>query len=298
MKTKIIMMTALLALLATGCGKDNGRYRLFAENMTAAGDTKLLVNPSDLVTKWLEGENINVNGTVAPIAKDGSNYVVDVQSEVDASTLYCIYPGTTNANGNVVAVTNNSSSGGTITLSQLAVNFHSNGSHEVIFPMAAKATASAENMEFKHLTAGFRFSLSSASEMEIHTFKVYVYCSGAATGVNPGSIASYTVKWANEGLMPLTPIGEIGSITDRAQSYGSEMVFGMMTEGVDGVTINSTPKQFCVPLNLCSGNKVKRITVVGLGSTGDMLFAKTIGFGDTGITIARNKMYPVRAIAL
>lgn len=298
MKTKIIMMTALLALLATGCGKDNGRYRLFAENMTAAGDTKLLVNPSDLVTKWLEGENINVNGTVAPIAKDGSSYVVDVQSEVDASTLYCIYPGTTNANGNNVTVANNNGSGGTITLNKLAVNFHSNGTHDVIFPMAAKATASAENMEFKHLTAGFRFSLSSASEMDIHTFKVYVYCSGAATGINPGSIASYTVKWANEGLMPLTPIGEIGSITDRAQSYGSEMVFNMQTEGTAGVTINSTPKQFCVPLNLCSGNKVKRITVVGLGSTGDMLFAKTIGFGDTGITIARNIMYPVRAIAL
>ncbi len=295
MKTKIIMMTALLALLATGCGKDNGRYRLFAENMTAAGsDTKLLVNPSDLVTKWLEGEHINVNGTDAAIAKDGSNYVVDVTSEVDASTLWCIYPSNTNANGNVVTVANNNGSGGTITLSQLAVNFHSNNTHDMIFPMAAKATEDGD-MEFKHLTAGFRFSLKSATPMNLYTFKVYVFGNGEVQSVNPGSMASYTVKWNTEGMVPSLPVGPVGEISSRDLKYGSEMVFNMKTEGEPGVTINSTPKQFCVPVNLCG--MVKRITVVGFDNTGDQLFAKTINFGD-GIAVTRNIMYPVRAIEL
>ncbi len=295
MKTKIVLMSALLALLATGCGKDKfGRVSIFAENMTAAGNTKLLVDPSNMSTKWLENETINVNGTSFAILRNGSEYQVDASSLGDATTLWAIYPGA-NFGGNEVTVANNNGSAGTITLNKLMVNMHSDGKHDVVFPMAGKAVQGDDEMTFRHLTAGFRFNISSASPVTVNTFKVYVYGSANAQSVSANSV-NYTVKWANEGTLPTTPIGGIGNIADRSEAYGSEMVFGMQTEGVDGVEFNSTPKSFTVPVCLC-GN-VKRITVVGLDDSDNQLFAKTINFGTTGISMVKNTIYPVRAIEL
>ena len=148
MKTKIIMMSALLALVATGCTKDDnqkvndGRIKIFAEGMTAAGgNTKLLVDPANLTGKngiqWKAGETVNLNGTPLGITGDQTNgYSIDPDG-VDAvgGAYYAIYPGSTFGDNNWT-VTNNKSTASSITLSSLNIKFRDGGKHDIVFPMA------------------------------------------------------------------------------------------------------------------------------------------------------------------
>lgn len=299
MKTKIIMMTALLALLAAGCGKNNGdgRIRIFAENMTAAGNgSKLQINAADPVNslQWLAGEKININGTSYAIGEDGEgHYQLDISSVADP-TLYAVYPGESFGN-NDVAVTNSGTTA-TITLNSLALSFYNDAHgdlvHSVVFPMGAKASAGDGSMYFKNLTAAFRLTLNtSTTPVTLKKLKVIVYGTGAASAVALDGV-SYTVKWA--GQAPSVPTGDVGSITDRDVTYASEMYFDLLTGSTPGVQVDGD-LQLCIPVTLAT---VKRITVVGYDDSDAEVFSTTSAMNGGNVTLERSRMYPVAKITI
>ena len=298
MKTKIVMMTALLALLATGCGKNNGdgRIRIFAENMTAAGNgSKLQIDPADPVNtvQWVAGEFVNINNTSFEIqGDDASGYSIDIADQDLGSTYYAVYPGKEDA-FNDVSVTNSNTTA-TITLNNLALNFRDDGNgnlvHSVVLPMGAKADGGASEMTFKNLTAAFRLTLSAGTPVTLTKLKVIVYGTGAASAVALDGV-NYTVKWA--GQTPSVPTGDVGSLTDRDVTYASEMYFDMLTDDNPGVEVDDDLK-LCIPVTLAT---VKRITVIGYNGD-DEVFSTTSTMNGGNVTLERNKMYPVAKITV
>lgn len=301
MKTKIIMMSALLALLATGCGKEHttndGSMKIFAENMVAGGNSKILIDPNDehMPMEWLAGEKINVNDVVYTIAGDRSaGYTIgSTESPLadDGGYYYALYPGD-DFNGNDVTI------GGThdepeMILNNLVIKMHTDGTHDVAFPMGTKVASTETSMVFKHLTAGFRLSLqANNTPVTVDKLKVYVYGSAAVAPVALEGV-SYTVKWNTEGMVPNLPVGPVGEIEDQDIKYGSEMVFDMKTENTPGVEFNTTAKSFCIPVTLAT---VKRITVVGYNGA-NQVFAKTSAL-TTPVELGRKVMYPVKTIVI
>lgn len=294
MKTKIIMMTALLALLAAGCGKEgDGRIRILAENMTAASNgSKVMINPAAPVNgeQWVAGETIIVNNSSPlTISYDDEKGYYSVETYTGAlvnNSIYAIYPGS-NFGGNSVTIDNSNPATPSITLTTLDVDFVTGG-HKVAFPMGAKADGETTSILFKHLTAGFQLTLNAASSVTMNKLKVIVYGNGPAAPVtNAVDGVSYTVAWAQQG--PAVPVGPTGSITDRNVSYASEMNFNLKTDGADGVTFTGS-KKLCIPVTLAT---VNRITVIGYNGN-DVVFSKTSSV--PGATLERNKIYPVAAI--
>ena len=309
MKTKIIMMSALLALVATGCTKEDnqkvndGRIKIFAEGMTAAGgNTKLLVDPATVLSshgqngiEWKASETVNLNGTSLPITGNTTDgYEIDPDG-VDAvgGAYYAIYPGEI-FDGNSWTVTNNKSTASSITLSSLNIKFRDGGKHDIVFPMATKINNESASMTFKHLTAGFKMTLHAATEVSLTHIKVYVYGTpGDAAGTpNASEVDGMTcnVKWANEG--PMVPIQDVGQVPDDEPAYGSEMVFNLYNGDVAGVTIAAGDERtFCIPVTLAT---VKKIAVVGYNGA-EKKFTKISTMTGT-VELERNKMYPVKTI--
>ena len=311
MKTKIIMMSALLALVATGCTKDDnqkvndGRIKIFAESMSAAGgNTKLLVDPANLTGKngiqWKAGETVNLNGSSKPITGNTTDgYEIDpagVDPALAGDAYYAIYPGNTFGDGNSWTVTNGKNTNpSSITLTSLNIKFRDGGKHDIVFPMATKINNESTSMTFKHLTAGFKMTLHAAHDAATLTqIKVYVYGTpGDAAGTpNASEVDGMTcnVKWANEG--PMVPIQEVGQVPDDEPAYGSEMVFNLYNGDVAGVTIAAGDERtFCIPVTLAT---VKKIAVVGYNGA-EKKFTKISTMTGT-VELERNKMYPVKTI--
>ena len=302
MKTKIIMMTALLALLATGCGKDgDSRIRIFAENMTAAGNgSKLQINPADPVNsvQWIAGEYININGTQFEVQGDDATYYSIDVAGLDGATFYAVYPGKSDDdNYNDVTVTNSNTTA-TITLNRLTLDFHDDGAgnlvhHSVVFPMGAKASNGDGEIRFKNLTAAFRLHLSAAATpVTLKKLKVIVYGTGAAPACTTAvDGVSYTVAWKGQG--PAVPTGNVGSLTDRDVTYASEMNFDMLTDGSEGVEVDGDLK-FCIPVTLTT---VRRITVIGYNGD-DVVFSTTSTMNGGNVQLERSRMYPVAKITI
>lgn len=304
MKTKIIMMSALLALVATGCTKDDnqkvndGRIKIFTEGMTAAGgNTKLLVDPANLLTpngiQWKDHETVDLNGTSKIITGNTTDgYSIDPAGvAASGGAYYAIYPGST-FGGNIWSVTNNkNTSASSITLSSLNIKFRDGGKHDIVFPMATKIDNESTSMTFKHLTAGFKMTLHANSAAELTQIKVYVYGTpGDAAGSATVDGMTCNVKWANEG--PMVPIQEVGQVPDDEPAYGSEMVFNLYNEDAAGVNIAADGNlTFCIPVTLAT---VQKIAVVGYnGAT--KVFTK-ISSMPSSVAIERNKMYSVKTI--
>lgn len=304
MKTKIIMMSALLALVATGCTKDDnqkvndGRIKIFAEGMTAAGgNTKLLVDPAHLLDpngiQWKADETVNLNGSTRTITGNTTDgYSIDPAGVAQAGgAYYAIYPGNT-FDGNSWTVTNNkNTSASSITLSSLNIKFRDGGKHDIVFPMATKIDNESTSMTFKHLTAGFKMTLHAQTAAELTQLKVYVYGTpGDVAGSATVDGMTCNVKWANEG--PMVPIQEVGQVPDDEPAYGSEMVFNLYSEEVAGVSIAADDDlTFCIPVTLAT---VKKIAVVGYnGAT--KVFTK-ISSMPSSVAIEKNIMYSVKTI--
>lgn len=304
MKTKIIMMTALVALLATGCGKDKiaTRVNLFADNMATAGHgAKIFMNPNsgdfNYDAEWVAGEPISIKGdgaaTQYDVVKSGTDYYL---ANVEATgTRYAIYPGTTTANGNDVTVVNNGATGGSITINELAVNFHDYYSGaDVIFPMAAKSRDNDQELWFHHLTAGMILNIKARTTAISHVDRLEVTLFYEDETFDdsftvPGlSGCSYTVKWADQGL-PL-PGGAIGGGSSRDVKYSSVMKFNLKDEvgGTDFVEIdNGDGITFCMPVTVTG---VNRITVNGYSDANALLFTKTTLF-NSALFLNLNTMY-------
>ena len=299
MKTKIIMMTALVALLATGCGKEqkNGRIRIFAENMTNAVNSKLMIDPASPANsaQWLEGESIDINGERFLIEDDGNGgYQVDINNNDFGGALvyYALYPGD-DYEGNSFDIHNDDPfDNPSITINNLELKFHSDGTHDVVFPMGAMAEEGTDDvLIFKHLTAGFRMTLNATSSVTVKKLKVIVYGTPQAGPVDDAvSGISYAVAWKDDGMLPL-PGGGTGSVTDRDVAYASVMNFDLKTEDVAGVTFTGT-KQLCIPVTLAS---VNRITVIGYNGDTEV-FNKTAAIPT--VDLVRNKIYPVGPISV
>ena len=307
------MAAAVVALLATGCTKDDnqkvndGRIKIFAEGMTAAGgNTKLLVDPANLTGKngiqWKAGETVNLNGTSLPITGNTTDgYTIDpegVDPALAGDAYYAIYPGNTfGDDGNSWTVTNGKNTNpSSITLISLNIKFRDGGKHDIVFPMATKIEDGATEMQFKHLTAGFRMTLHDAktSDVSLTQIKVYVYGTpGDAAGTPIASQIdgmNCNVKWANEG--PMIPIQDVGQVPDDEPAYGSEMVFNLYDGDVAGVNIAAGDDlTFCIPVTLAT---VKKIAVVGYNN-GTKVFTK-ISSMTSSVAIERNKMYSVKSI--
>lgn len=297
------MAAAVVALLATGCTKDDnqkvndGRIKIFAEGMTAAGgNTKLLVDPANLTGKngiqWKADETVNLNGSTRTITGNTTDgYTIDPAGVAQAgAAYYAIYPGAT-FGGNSWTVTNNKSTASSITLSSLNIKFRDGGKHDIVFPMATKIDNESTSMTFKHLTAGFRMTLHANTAAELTQLKVYVYGTpGDAAGSTTVDGMTCNVKWANEG--PMIPIQEVGQVPDDEPAYGSEMVFNLYNEEVAGVAIAAGGNlTFCIPVTLAT---VQKIAVVGYNGA-EKKFTKISTMTGT-VELERNKMYPVKTI--
>ena len=81
---------AAVAMVFAGCQKENKGIRLFAEGFN--GDSKLAAYGTDgTKSKWLEGDQVNINGAEYDITLDGENaYVVDVPT--NANGYVAFYP--------------------------------------------------------------------------------------------------------------------------------------------------------------------------------------------------------------
>ncbi len=305
--TKIFIATAVVALLATGCTKDDnqkvndGRIKIFAESMSAAGgNTKLLVDPGHLTEtngiRWKAGETVNLNGTPLEITGDEvDGYSINPGGVAAAGgAYYAIYPGAT-FGGNSWSVTNGKNTGASsITLTSLNIKFRGGNKHDIVFPMATKIEDGATEMQFKHLTAGFKMTLHAQTAAELTQLKVYIYGTpnDAAGTPDASDIDGMTcnVKWANQG--PMIPIQEVGQVPDNEPAYGSEMVFNLYSEEVAGVSIAAGGDlTFCIPVTLAT---VQKIAVVGYNGA-EKKFTKTSNMS-SAVAIERNTMYSVKAI--
>ena len=288
-KTIMFLLSSLVLLLTVGCKKSNGHISIFAENM--AVNSKVWVNPAQVNgATWLEGETVNLNGTVYTIASDDDGFYLANTAEL-TSNLYAIYPASLQADGNNIAVVNNNSTG-TITISSLAVNFTNNG-HEVVFPMASTAEAGSDKLLFDHLTGGMRVTLANATATTVASVKMITYGDEAIPPVELDGI-TVTTQWAAQG--PTVPMGDVGQIEgDQDIKYTCEMNFAMQTDGAATVTVPAGGNiTFCVPVTVRS---VKRLTVIGYDTDSSVLFTKTRSF-TTAQAIERNHMYSLPTIQI
>lgn len=295
MKKIRLIAFAVLALLATACGKDNsGLYRLISERMISAGTSKVLVNPTDLSAEWLADETININNHVYTITGDASSgHSVYTGEDALGSTLYALYPGSNFGSNDITVTHTGAGSGNGVVLRKLVVNFH-DGKHDVIFPMAtAGITSSSNSISFDHLTGGLKLTLTKgAGSLNIATLKVITQTDVAAGPISAHNGA--TASWEMQG--PSLPEGEVGGISgDIDVKYSSVMYFDLESGATDYVTlVSGSPLSVCIPITV---NSVKKITVVGYGTDGNQLFIRSKTLGDA-VTIQRNKMYAIPTIAI
>ena len=283
------------AALVTGCGKDNNRIRIVAEDMHGNG-AKIWLNPTPDQTSssatWVPGERIDLNGSNYSIVEQSSSYYLNIGDAEVAENLYAIYPASGSTNGNDISVTNNGASASTVVIRELAVNFR-DGGHDIVFPMAATGTKSAGKLLFNHLTGGLRLTLtdtSSANDYTVGSVTVVVYGDEAAP--TPLTVHNVTTSWAVQG--PVLPNGEIGEITgDVPVGYASQMHFTLLTGGVAGKAIpHDGGITFCVPVTV---TPVKKLVITGYSTTGAQLFTREKEL-NPAITIQANYMYNIPEI--
>lgn len=295
MKTSKIILAAAMAVLAAGCQKEesaNGRYRIFAEQMSGGSSSKVLVDASDLSAEWLAGETININNHTYAITDDGNGgYQVSTSDDDLGSTLYAIYPGGSFGGNDVEVTHTGNGTGNEVVLKSLVLNFH-DGKHDVVFPMATQGiTSESTSITFEHLTGGMKLTLHNGSDLPITLGSLKVVAQ-SNSDVAPLSRNGVTCRWAVQG--PTLPSDTVGQeVGDVIVSHCSEMYFKMQTSGNTGVTIAAgRTLSFCVPVTVSS---LQKISVIGYGTTGTQLFSKS---KPVSATIHYNVMYSIPAITL
>lgn len=297
---RLLIPICSLLLLFSACGKEgiDTRLRILTEEMT--GGAKVWVDPSSTVgasssATWVTGENIDLNGNAYPIAKDGSDFYLNTNSDAIPSNKYAIYPATLNANGNKVTVTNHNGSGSTVVIESLALNFRTIDAvegHDILLPMAAKEESGSMRLLFNHLTAALRMTLTnnSGSSKTLGSLKVVTYGASSAAGAI-GEVNGVTCRWEHQGLV--LPGGEIGGIEgDPSIGYASEMHFTLKNNGEAGKEVaNGNSINLCVPVTI---NKISKIEITGYDNSGAQLFFKTKTIDEFSVTA--NTMYTIPEI--
>lgn len=290
-KTRIFIMTFLVAALAVGCTKEkSGRFYIFAENFQNGQTGKVAFDPANIntTTEWVVGEYVSVDGTNWIIRQDeGDDYYLNVDPGVSYNPdgVTAIYPSYYHDNYDV------SINGTTMTIDSLTIKFRNDGKQEMAFPMVAKGSGAKPNLEFKHITGGLKLTLkTTAGTMDVHTLKVVAKSNTAAENLTVNDI---TAKWAVQG--PSVPSGSVGgSDEDRDVKYSSEMNFKLQDGDNAYFTIGTSGKTFCVPITI---SKVDKITVIGYDADGFEVFRKTSTLGSTA-PVEANKMYVIPNIVI
>ena len=287
----------MAAVLAAGCTKEpsgDGRIRIFAEQMTAAGGgSKVLMDPAHInAAEWVAGEYINLNGTPYAIGGNTTDgYSVNLGSGEVPSTFYALYPASINDGGNNIEVTNGQASASTVLIHSLAVNFR-DGRHDVYFPMKAQAASNAGSMTFEHLTAGLKLTLTngSGSNVTLSSVKVVLV---SADNVTPMVHNGVSTSWANYGMS--LPAGIVGTLTDDIDvRKTSELNVRLKSNGSNNVSVdNGSSITFCIPVTVTS---LTQIAVAGYDASGAQRFVKGKTF-DATTAIERNKMYSIPTIS-
>lgn len=295
MKTSKIILAAAMAVLVAGCQKEesaNGRYRIFAEQMSGGSSSKVLMDASDLSAEWLAGETVNINNHTYTINDDGNGgYQVSTGDDDLGTTLYAIYPGGSFGGNDIEVTHTGNGTGNEVVLKSLVLNFH-DGKHDVVFPMATQGiTAESSSITFEHLTGGLKLTLYNGSGSSVTLGSLKVVAQNDSEIV-PLSRNGVTCRWAVQGpTLPSDTVGQEGG--DVIVSHCSEMYFKLKTSGNTGVTIaEGETLSFCVPITVSS---LQKISVVGYGTNGTQLFSKS---KPVSATINYNIMYSIPAITL
>ena len=290
---KFFSLAVLLAFVATSCSKDDGvrKFRLLTNPMRNA--SKISVTPSTNASSWVAGESINLNGYQCAITEEQVNETSQFSitcSTAVSTPVYAIYPYTMESGDNVITTTYNGESS-TMKLKHLTVKFNDDRTkHEVIFPMAAKATTNTDKLLFDHLTAGFKITIQNNSEnaLTLSAVRVFVQCP-QSTDVNPVTHNGVSVSWERQGL--IVPSGPIGINGDVSLQNACEMYFKMKTGNSDNVVIPGNGSiTFWAPATV---KAVSNITITGVGADGVDVFART---KTISTTITRNNMYTIPTI--
>lgn len=293
MKINKFLGLTLLALLATGCAKENpgnnGLIRIFAEKMTN-GNSKVHIDGNEYDNaEWKADETINLNGNSYDIVERDGNFYLDISSIEAPTAIHAIYPATTTDGGNEIYVTNYNNSVCLIDIKSLAVNFVEDG-YDVIFPMAAVAEQNTDKLNFYHLTGGLNLTISNNSGADKTVTRLVV--SATKSNGDPAIYKDLSPSWATSQL-PGLPGGSIGGGVDQNAQFISSMTLNMKTNGLDGVTIANTNLQFCIPM-LAQG--VKNISITGYN--GDTEVFSVSAEPESAVDVEANHMYTIPTMTI
>ena len=315
--TKIINITLLSAMLfVCSCSKedaesgDNGRIKLFAERLGGNNAKTFIPSSGTNDAAWTAGESINLNGAAYTICEDPNHagqFYLDIPAR-PAGALYALYPATLTTGGNDITVSNNLQEGCAVAIHKLTLNFH-NGGYDVVFPMAARASADGNTLLFKHLTGALSITLTnhSGSTKTFDTLKVgATNASGAAiyknlfpNGLSWGNGAG-ALTW-NTVNLPAVPGGEVGEAGgDVNAGFVGEMTL-VMKKGNSSFSLeNGASINICIPM---LADSVATLTIKGYaGGNETPLFNKQKSLPADGQgrhpAIERNKLYTLPEIVL
>lgn len=305
MKTnKVIMIATAVAMLATGCSKDNddspasGCIKLFAECMDG-GSSKVLMDPNSVNgASWVADEQIDLNGTRCTIEGNSTDGFYLEGMEPLAVDMYAVYPAAINAGDNHIAVSNNGATACGVNIHSLSVEFVDDNTQKVVFPMAAKSAANSRGLKFRHLTGGIRLTLKNTkADTDLDVARLVVTATTASHEPAIYKDLRPTEDGWNPSLLPAIPSGEVGSINGAQDvRFISDMTLFLKDGSHDHKTIarDNGTITFCMPL---LAREVKYLTIKGYSSAGDELFTKTKNL-ETATPIERNKIYTLPTINL
>ena len=298
---KIILISAVAALLAAGCGKEagDGYIKLFAERMDLGGHSKVLMDPDDVNgASWVADEQIDLNGSPCTIKGNSTDgFYLDGVAPL-SSTMYAVYPAAIHQGSNHIAVTNIPGSTCMVAIHSLAIDFTGDGRQRTYFPMAALADPNSGTLHFKHLTGCLRLTLNNTSsdEMEMDSLVIGVIAPNGDPAIYKAlrpSAGAWTA-WPS-GTLPALPSGEVGNTHEtQGAEFVKTMSFSLRTNGTIGITIPANGSvTFCIPMLA----KEFLIFYVEGFYQNHQIFNKNKVL-DNPLAIERNKIYTLPSIDL
>ena len=289
MKTNKIIAAVLLAVVATGCTKENGSnsLRLLCEPMSN-GDAKVLFDPANVNNaQWVAGEQIYLQGDKT-ISQQGEDFYLDLDAPI-AGDMLAVYPTTLSTGPNKVTLAAN-----VLTIESLNIDFDGS-KHHIIFPMAASADEGSKSLKFVHLTGGLKLTLrdtSTANSYTIGSLRITTYGDNATAAPIARNDNPVSACWAKQCLtVPGGMVGLNGDVVDA--KYATQMDFTFTDGGSTGKAIdNDGSISFCVPITASS---VKALQITGFAPDGTQLFSRLKNYGEAR-PVAANNMYSIDEI--
>lgn len=309
-KSKITLITLLLATLAVGCSKDEttvvptnvpgneqvkAPLRLFANAIANSGSKVSFDVTGDgehpFAANWVDDEWVMLNGTNYKVAwsndnggyyglKDNNGNFISPVPE----GMHALYPGQSFGDNEVEI----SSNGKEIILHRLGIHFvgATSDTQSTAFPMVANAAADTQYLYFDHLSCGVQLRLkNNGSAVNIASLTIVAQ---STTDVENLGINDTIARWAVEGpWLPMGPVGTNGDDVDV--KFSSVMNFDFSDDnGHSYKTINNGQTlKFCVPITISS---VRYLKVTGYDENGNVLFYKKKDFV-IPVDVERNRMY-------